>query len=152
MKNLFLLLLVTPILFFCSTNNVFAQSNCYDDYFKVFNERGANAVPDGIHEVVFTIRDGNKADCYMGKVEVKNNRIVNTLGVMLEDGSLKKMGFQLNAKYTDASNPAILYMEIVNGMSAAFLSEDNKLVNIFFIKQLNSKARSIKLAPPANSL
>jgi hypothetical protein len=88
----------------------------------------------------------------MGKVEVKNNQIVQTLGVILEDGSVKKMGVKLNAKYNDANNPAILYMDIVNGMSSAFLSDDNKLMNIFFIKQLNTKAKSIKLAPPASSL
>lgn len=88
----------------------------------------------------------------MGKVEVKNNQIVQTLGVILEDGSVKKMGVKLNAKYNDANNPAILYMDIINGMSSAFLSDDNKLMNIFFIKQLNTKAKSIKLAPAASTL
>jgi len=152
MKKLLQLLLVASILVFGSAINANAQSNCYEDYLKVFTDRGASPIPDGTHEVVFTIREGNKADCYMGKVEVKNNQIVNTLGVILEDGSIKKMGVKLNARYNDANNPAILYMDIVNGMSTAFLSEDNKLINVFFIKQLNSKAKSIKLAPAAGSL
>ncbi len=152
MKNLFQLLLVTSILVFGSAINTNAQSNCYEEYVKVFTDRGASQVPDGTHEVVFTVREGNKADCYMGKVEVKNNQIINTLGVILEDGSLKKMGVKLNAKYNDANNPAILYMDIVNGMSSAFLSDDNKLINVFFLKQLNTKAKSIKLAPAAGSL
>jgi hypothetical protein len=152
MKNHFQLLLVTSILFFGSVFTSNAQSNCYEEYVKVFNERGAATIPDGIHEVVVTIREGSKSECYMGKVEVKNNQIINTLGVILEDGSMKKMGVKLNAKYNDANNPAILYMDIVNGMSSAFLSEDNKLINVFFYKQLNTKAKSIKLAPPANSL
>jgi len=152
MKNLLQLVLVTSILFFGIAINASAQSTCYEDYVKVFNERGASQVPDGTHEVVITVREGNKADCYMGKVEVKGNQIVKTLGVILEDGSVKKMGVKLNAKYNDANNPAILYMDIVNGMSSAFLSEDNKLINVFFIKQLNSKAKAIKLAPAAGSL
>jgi hypothetical protein len=152
MKNLFQLLLVASILVFGSTISASAQSNCYEEYVKVFQERGAGPVPDGIHEVVVTVREGNKSDCYMGKAEVKNNQIVQTLGVILEDGTVKKMGVKLNAKYNDANNPAILYMDIVNGMSSAFLSDDNKLMNIFFYKQLNTKAKSIKLAPPAGSL
>ncbi len=152
MKNLLQLLLVTLILVFGSAIKSNAQSNCYEEYTKVFNDRGASPVPDGVQEVVFTVREGSKADCYMGKVEVKNNQIVKTLGVILEDGSLKKMGVKLNAKYNDANNPAILFVDIVNGMSSAFLSEDNKLINIFFIKQLNTRAKSIKLAPPAGSL
>jgi len=152
MKNLLQLILVTSILIFSSTINANAQSNCYEEYLKVFQDRGASPIPDGIHEVVVTVREGNKSDCYMGKAEVKNNQIVQTLGVILEDGSVKKMGVKLNAKYNDANNPAILYMDIVNGMSSAFLSDDNKLMNIFFIKQLNTKAKSIKLAPPASSL
>jgi len=152
MKNLLQLLLVATILVFGSAFHASAQSNCYEEYAKVFKERGANPIPDGVHEVVFTIREGTKADCYMGKVEVKNNQIIQTLGVILEDGTVKKMGMKLNPKYSDAQNPAILYMDIINGMSSAFLSEDNKIVNVFFIKQLNSKSKAIKLAPPASSL
>ncbi len=152
MKNLPQLLLIASILFLGSAIKTSAQSNCYEEYAKVFNERGASPIPDGVQEVVFTVRDGTKADCYMGKVEVKNNQIVQTLGVILEDGSVKKMGMKLNPKYTNATNPAILYMDITNGMSSAFLSEDNKIVNVFFIKQLNSKSKAIKLAPPASSL
>ena len=152
MKNLLQLLFVTAILILGSTISANAQSTCYDEYLKLFQERGAGPVPDGIHVVVITVREGSRSDCYMGKVEAKNNQIVQTLGVILEDGSVKKMGVKLNARYNDANNPAILYADIVNGMSSAFLSEDNKLINIFFIKQLNSKAKAIKLAPPASSL
>ncbi len=152
MKNLLQLLLITSILIFASPFSSSAQSNCYEEYVKLFNERGASAVPDGIQEVVVTVREGGKSDCYMGKVEVKDNQIVKTLGLILEDGSLKKFGVKLNAKYNDPTNPAILYMDILNGMSSAFLSDDNKLLNIFFIKQLESRTKAIRLAPPASSL
>ncbi len=153
MKNLLQLLLVTSILIFGSAMNASAQSNCYEEYAKVFTERGASPVPDGIQDVALTVRDGNKVDCYMGKVEVKNNQIIRTLGVILEDGSVKKMDVKLNARYNDDAKPAILYIDITNGMSSAFLSEDNKIVNVFFIKQINPKSnQAIKLAPPADSL
>lgn len=159
MKNLLQLLVIASILIFGISLNANSQTSCYEEYTKVFNERGAAPVPDGTQEVVITVREqGGKADCYMGKVEVKDNKIVKAYGLILEDDSIKKFGVKLNEKYSDPTNPAILFMEILNGMSTAFLSDENKLLKIFFIKQLNAKAKPvkpsapIKLAPAASSL
>lgn len=58
---------------------------------------------------------------------------------------------KLSPKYNDPVNPAILYSEIVDGMSATLLSEDGKQVNFFFIKQLNAKTKAIKKAPPVST-
>lgn len=151
MKKNLQFLLALSILLIGSTIGVNAQSTCYDDYYKLFTERGATAIPDGTHEVVVSIRDGNKCDCLMGKVEVKDNQIVNTLGVLLEDGSVKKIGMKLNSRYKATENPAILFLDITNGMSSTFLSDDNKMINMFFVKQLNPKAKAFKLAPPASA-
>ncbi|MHC1777941.1 MAG: hypothetical protein AB9834_21250 [Lentimicrobium sp.] len=151
MKKILQLLLVTSVLFIGSTISAKAQSTCYDDYYKLFTERGATAVPDGTHEVVISVRDGNKCDCLMARVDVKDNQIVKTHGVLLEDGSVKKIGVKLNSRYKDTENPAILFLDITNGMSSTFLSEDNKMINMFFVKQLNPKAKAFKLAPPASS-
>ncbi|NTW25393.1 MAG: hypothetical protein HGA37_11890 [Lentimicrobium sp.] len=151
MKKNLQFLLALSILLIGSTISANAQSSCYDDYYKLFTERGATAIPDGTHEVVISVRDGNKCDCLMGKVEVKDNQIVNTLGVLLEDGSVKKIGVKLNSRYKATENPAILFLDITNGMSSTFLSDDNKMINMFFVKQLNPKAKAFKLAPPASS-
>ncbi len=132
--------------------SAFAQANCYEEYIEVFRERGASDVPDGIHEAVVSIRSGNKCDCYMAKVEVKDNAIKKTLGLILIDGSVKNMGVNLSEKYTDPNNPAKLYTDIYNGMSATFLSDDNRLINIFFIGQLNPKTKAVKVAPSAKTL
>jgi hypothetical protein len=149
-KNLQFLLALSILLI--GTISANAQSTCYDDYHKLFNDRGAAPVPDGTHEVVITVRDGNKCDCLMGKVEVKDNQIVKTYGVILEDGSVKKVGIKMNSRMKETENNEALYLDINNGLSSTFLSDDNKMVNAFFIKQLNPKAKAFKLAPPANSL
>jgi len=151
MKILFRMFLVTSVLVLGITFGANAQSNCYEDYLNLFTSRGAAAIPDGTQEVVATIRDGSKSDCYLAKVQVKNNQIVSVDGVILEDGTVKKMGMKLSPKYKDPNNPAILFMEITDGMSTTLLSDDNKLVNFFFIKQLNAKTKAYKLAPPASS-
>ena len=135
-------------------SGAFAQANCYEEYYEVFLERGAAPVPDGVHEAVVSIRSNSKCDCYMAKVEVKDNQIVKTLGLIQVDGKIKNLGVKLSEKYNDPVNPAKLYTEIDNGMSATFLSDDNRLINIFFIGQLNPKAKTVKIkpAPSAKSL
>jgi hypothetical protein len=151
MKKALQLLMVTSFLVIVSVINANAQ-NCYDEYYKLFTDRGASVVPDGPQEVVITVRDKDMSDCYMGRVQVKNNQIIAVDGLQLEDGSYKKMGMKLSPKYTDPKNPAVLFTEIIEGMSTTLLLDDGKLVNIFFIKQLSSKMKSFKHAPPASSL
>lgn len=140
------------IVFAMFSNFSYAQNNCYEEYVELFNARGASAIADGVHEVVISIRDGNKCDCFLAKVEVKDNQIVKSLGLILEDGNLKSLGVKLNARYADPDKPAVLFMEITNGMSATFLSDDSRLLNIFFYKQLYPKAKAAKKAPEASSL
>ena len=150
MKKTLQLLLITTLLIIGSAINVNAQ-NCYEEYYRLFTDRGATEVPDGTQDVVVTIREGSKSDCYMARVQVKDNQVVAVEGVMLEDGSIKKMGMKLSPKYKDPKNPAILYTEITDGMSATLLADDGKQVNFFFIKQLSMKNKAYKHAPPASS-
>ena len=151
MKKIFQLLLVTSLLVIGTTFKANAQSNCYNDYYKLFTDRGASVVPDGKQEVVVTIREGDKADCYMAQVQVKKNEIVAVDGLILEDGTVKKIGMKLSPKYKDPKNPAVLYTKIIDGMSATLLSDDNRMVNFFFIKQLSAKTKAYKKAPAASS-
>lgn len=137
-----------------TNTNAFAQANCYEEYFELFRERGATSVPDGIHEAVVSIRSNSKCDCYMAKVEVKDNKIQRTLGLIQVDGEIKNLDVKLSEKYNDPVNPAKLYTEINNGMSPTFLSDDNRQINIFFIGQLKPKTKTVKIkpAPSAKSL
>jgi hypothetical protein len=151
MKNLFQLLLVSIILILGISTNSNAQSTCYDDYKKLFTERGAAAITDGTHEVVITLRSDTKTDCYTGKVQVVSNQIVKVLGIFLEDGTLHMPDMKLSSRYS-GPNSSTLTRNIVNGMSSTIITEDDILINIFFIKQLNSKAKVFKPAPPASSL
>ena len=150
MKKIVQLLLVTSILVIGSAFTLHAQ-NCYLDYYHLFSDRGASLIPDGTHDVVVTIREGSSADCYMARVQVKDNQLVSVDGVILQDGTVKKLGMKLSPKYSDPNNPAILHSEIVDGMSATLLSDDGKQVNFFFIKQLNAKTKAYKKAPPVSS-
>jgi hypothetical protein len=151
MKNLFQLLLVSIILILGISTNSNAQSNCYEEYKKLFAERGATAIPDGSLEVVLTIRDDDKTDCYLAKVQVVNNQIVKIIGILLDDGTVKPLEGKLASRYTSEKNPTSLSREIKNGMSSTILSDDDKLINIFFIKQLKQKADVFKKAPSADS-
>ena len=58
----------------------FSQNNtdqtCYSKYAKVFEKRGAKKVVDGVYDnVIISIRKGSMADCFYGKVTVKNGNI-----------------------------------------------------------------------------
>jgi len=150
MKKTFQLLLVTSFLIIGSAVHVMAQ-DCYSEYYKLFTDRGASLVPDGPQDVVVTIREGQHSDCYMARVQVKDNKIIAVDGLMLEDGTIKKAGMKLSPRYKDPKNPAILYSEITDGMSATLLTDDGKQINFFFIKQLSEKNRAYKHAPPASS-
>lgn len=152
MKNLLQLLLISVILIMGITTNTNAQLSCYEEYKKLFTERGSAAIPDGTHEVVITLRSDNKTDCYTGKVQVVSNQIVKVLGIFLEDGTLNMPDMKLSSRYASGPNSSILTRDIVNGMSSTIITEDDVLINIFFTKQLNSKAKVFKPAPPAKSL
>jgi hypothetical protein len=149
MKKISHLLLVLSFLVFGSAFKTNAQTGCYTEYKNLFTERGASAIPDGEQEVVITIRDEGKSDCYLGKVVVKDNQITSVVGLKLEDGTYKPLEMKLNKTYKSGSNPTPLSLDIINGMSSSFLSDNNKLV--IFINQLSPKAKAYKVAPPASS-
>ena len=61
--------------------------NCYEKYNNKFTERGANKVNDGWYEnVVITFRQGNEADCFLGKVQVEKEEVTQ-MYLKNEDGT-----------------------------------------------------------------
>ena len=53
-------------------------SNCYTRWEQKFEERGADDVKDGVYDnVIISVRSGPAAQCYNGKVEVKDGKIIS---------------------------------------------------------------------------
>ena len=123
---------------------VFSQdgtgTTCYMKYAKVFEKRGAYQVNDSIYDdIIITIRKGTLADCFYGKVNVKNGNIdIHNIYLKFEDATYEKL--DLKFKY-DAK-----LIEIVNGMSNVILTEDEELVNILFVKKIKPKKKKYATA------
>ncbi len=125
------------------------KTNCYLDYTKAFKERGAKPVPDGIQNVVVTIRNTADNSCVsrIGTIEVKDNKIVGKLMLKSRQGDLVKPKEKLNDKYQEPKTPMKMNRDIVNGMSSSFLTQNNSIVNLFFIDYLEGKMPALAEAP-----
>lgn len=126
-----------------------SKPNCYLDYTKAFNERGAKPIPDGIQNVVVTIRNSADNSCLsrIGTIEVKDNKIVGGLMLKSRQGALVKPKEKLNEKYEKPKTTWKVNRDIVNGMSSSFLTQNNTIVNLFFIDFLEGKMPAMAEAP-----
>lgn len=117
------------------------DQTCYQKYAKVFEVRGANEVKDGEHDnVIITIRKGSFADCFVGKVKVKDGNIdVRSIKLTFVDGTYEP--FDRSFKYDDQP------ITILNGMSRTMVSRDDELVNIMFVDAIKPKKKALKRAP-----
>lgn len=140
MKQLFTFL--TLILFI---GTAFGQdkSTCYQKYAKVFEMRGANEVTDGTYDdVIITIRKGSFADCFVGKVTVKNSVILrNSMQLSFVDDSYEP--FKRAYKYDEP-------ITILNGISKTLVTNDEELVNVMFVGSIKPKKKALKRAPEPN--
>jgi hypothetical protein len=51
--------------------------SCYEQYRKVFENRGADPVEDGAHDnIILTVREGDDANCYVARAVVQQGQIV----------------------------------------------------------------------------
>ncbi len=119
--------------------NAFAQeSSCYDQYRKVFENRGANPVEDGAHDnIILTIRTEGKADCYVARAVVQNSVIVE-IDMYFEDGTFEKKEFEFKDKSS---------WSIHNGMSKTKITEKDEYVNIMFVNKIKPKRKKLMKAP-----
>ena len=142
MKKFITTLLLTAIVSFLYAQND-AQSNCYMKYAKVFEKRGAKEVPDGTYDdVIITIRKGTMADCFYGKVTIKDGEVnYQDMHLKFEDGTFEKLDFTYKNEKKS--------IQIVNGISNTFVTEDEELVNVLFVKMIKpKKKRYAKAAEP----
>lgn len=143
MKKFISILLFTVIVTAGYSQNEKVQVTCYSKYAKVFEKRGAEDVEDGIYNnVIITIRKGSMADCFYGKVTVKNGDVdYHNLYLKFEDDTFEKL--DLRFKYDTKT------VAIINGISNVMLTEDEELVNVLFVKKIKPKKKKYaKAAEP----
>lgn len=113
-------------------------SNCYTRWEQKFEERGAEEVKDGVYEdVIISVRSGPNAQCYTGKVEVKDGKIIS-MQRKLADGTYEP--YKPKLKYE-------IPMTITNGISATLLTMNDDLINVIFPKTLKPKKVGYTSAP-----
>jgi hypothetical protein len=145
MKKLLSTLILTVIF-----TTVFSQSDseagttCYHKYASVFEKRGAYEVEDGTYsDVIITLRQGTMADCFYGKVNVKDGTIdYKNMYLTFEDGTYEKLEY----KFRYQAKP----IKIVNGISTVILTEEDQLINVLFVKKIKPKKKQYKKAADPN--
>lgn len=123
------------------------EATCFTKYAKVFEKRGAYDVNDSTYnDVIITIRKGTMADCFYGKVTVKDgNILVNSLYLRFEDDTYEK----LDLKFKYQKKP----IGITNGISNIIFTEEEELINVLFVKKIKPKKKKYaKAAEPVFDL
>jgi len=131
-----------------------ASSSCYGEWMALFRERGAKPVPNGSHEVIISIRNEQGSQCYVGKAEVSEGKIMPPILIQKQDGSFEPVGAlgkQLDPTWLASQNKDTLY-EIVDGASMTFYTTEKEFGKLFFYKFLNDKPKANKVAPPPSAL
>lgn len=116
---------------------------CYQKYAKVFEERGANTASDGVYDnVIISIRSGTNADCFNGKVIVKEGK-VNPIDIFLkfEDGTYEPL--KRSYKFDKP-------VSVVNGITETLVTKGDELINVMFVKLILPKKKSYERAPEPN--
>lgn len=130
------------------------SGNCYNEWYSLFRERGAKPIPNGTHDVVISIRHGNYADCFLGKVDVFGGKLSSRPQVQKVDGTYEEWDRRISANYFDSEGKikdnAIL--EINNGMSSELTGSEGELVRIFFYQFVAEKPKANKKAPAPSAL
>ncbi len=120
-----------------TTKKIEDESNCYLKWAHKFETRGAEDVADGSYpDVIISVRNGSEADCFSGKCDVKEGK-VSAMYVKLEDGK-----FELMKKKARFDIP----ITINNGMSLSFITMDDEIINVLFIKKIKPKKAGFEKA------
>ena len=133
---------------------VAVKKNCYTEWYDEFRTRGAKPVPDGMQQVVISIKNEESCHCFMGQVEVVGGKIKPPLFFQQENGEYKQVsvvGKKLEPGFTGTMTPDELY-SIKDGMSIVFRTTDNEYGRLFFYKFVNKAAQSNKEAPSPSDL
>src|SRR4051812_7409771 len=120
------------------------ELNCYNKWAAKFEDRGADEVKDGVYEdVIITNRQGSKATCHNGKVEVKNGMVTHFY-ILLSDGSHEEV--KRTWKNNSEKN-----VTINNGISKSMISIHGELINILWPNVIRpKKAKPTMAADPTD--
>ena len=111
--------------------------NCYLKWAQKFEIRGADDVVDGSYtDVIITFRNGSEAECFNGKCDVKDGKIIS-IYTKMEDGKFEQVKKKFKSGF-----PAT----ITNGMSNTVLTIENELINVLFVKKIKPKKASFQKA------
>ncbi len=131
-------------------------SNCYDEWYSIFKERGAKPVANGSQDVIISIRNGNYSECFMGKVNVLDGKIAGRPQVQKVDGTYEDWGKEVSQKYfnTDGTRTAETnaLLTINNGMSGDLILTDGDIVKCFFYQAIQEKPKANKKAPSPSTM
>ncbi|MES2761662.1 MAG: hypothetical protein V4677_05625 [Bacteroidota bacterium] len=116
------------------------ELTCYNKWSQKFDERGAEEVEDGIYtDVIITSRTGSKANCWSGKAEVRNKKLVKCY-IIKEDNTEE----EVTRTWKNNSNKEV---RIVNGISTSMITVHNELINVLWPKKIKAKKAAAKKAP-----
>lgn len=116
------------------------ELTCYNKWSQKFDERGADEVEDGIYtDVIITSRIGSKANCWSGKAEVRNKKLIKCW-IIKEDNSEE----EVTRTWKNNSNKDVT---IINGVSSSMITVHNELINVLWPKKIKAKKAAAKKAP-----
>jgi len=130
-----------------------ASKKCFQEWYTLFKERGAKPVPDGMQDVIITVRGDEYGECFMGRIDVAGEKIIGKLLVQKMDGSYEEFDKKVSASYQN--DQGVIKEElrgINNGMTAFVRLTDGEIIGLFFYKSLADKPKSNKKAPSPSVL
>lgn len=114
---------------------------CYNEWKKVFENRGAFFVNDGEHDkIVLVVRTEKTTNCYTASVVVKGGVVIST-ALYFDDDSYEAVEYE----FKDA-----LAWSINNGMSKTRITVDDEMITIMFTDKIKPKKKKLKSAPKPN--
>lgn len=116
------------------------ELTCYNKWSQKFDERGAEDVTDGVYtDVIITSRIGAKANCWSGKAEVRQKKLVKFY-ILKEDNTEEEVVRTWKAN----SNKDV---DVINGISETLITVHNELINVLWPKKIKPKKAALKKAP-----
>jgi hypothetical protein len=129
-------------------------ATCYDQWYSVFKERGANPVADGTHEVIISLRNEyDFTECFLGKIDVKDGKLASKLQIQKMDGSYEEYDKKVGSMYQNAEGVVKEELRsVANGMSESLELGSGERIRLFFYKSLADKTKANKKAPAPAAL
>jgi len=116
------------------------ELTCYNKWSQKFDARGADEVEDGIYtDVYITSRIGSKANCWTGKAEVRQKKLVKFY-ILKEDDTYE----EVKRTWKNNSNKDV---DIINGISESMITVHNELINVLWPNKIKPKKAAAKKAP-----